>query len=247
MPVNPTGSAYGWVRRNVLGLVAIFIAISGSALAVETAKKNSVTSKSIKNGEVRSADVRDAGIESGDVASNAVDGTKVADNSLRGADIDESSLSGVDAATAATAGSAGSAANADRLDELDSTDFTRSNAALGGDLAGNLPSPTIANNAVGGAEIADGSLRRQDIGVLTANPAVDPPSIPAGSCQFISVAVPGVQPTDTVVANLNTSPVGVTAIPYDVLTLGNVDFWYCNPSAVAVNSPSHQWTLLIIR
>src|SRR5690348_1130914 len=69
------------LRRNVYGLVAIFIALGGSAVAANVAK-NSVTSKSIKNGQVK----RD------DLADGAVNGAKVAPDSLTGDQVDEASL-----------------------------------------------------------------------------------------------------------------------------------------------------------
>lgn len=71
------------LRRNVYGLIAIFIALSGTAVALPG--KNTVNSGDIKNGAVHK----------GDVHRNAVNGSKVINNSLTGADIKESSLSGV--------------------------------------------------------------------------------------------------------------------------------------------------------
>jgi len=62
----------------VIGYVALFIALSGSAYAA-TLDKNSVKSETIKDGEVMSADVKNDG--------------------LKGKDINESSLEGVDADT----------------------------------------------------------------------------------------------------------------------------------------------------
>ena len=56
----------------VVASLALFVALSGAALAVEAVTKNSVSSKSIRKGAVRSVDVKN-----GD---------------LRGADIDESTL-----------------------------------------------------------------------------------------------------------------------------------------------------------
>jgi hypothetical protein len=69
-----------FMRANVLGVVAIFIALSGSAVAVtvKTAPPNSVATKSIRNG--------------------AVTGAKVARNTLTGKQIKESTLVGVNAA-----------------------------------------------------------------------------------------------------------------------------------------------------
>jgi hypothetical protein len=71
------------LRRNVYGLIAIFIALSGTAAALPG--RNSVDSRDIKKRAVRKADIH----------ANAVNGSKVIKDSLTGADIDESSLSGV--------------------------------------------------------------------------------------------------------------------------------------------------------
>ena len=71
-----------YLRDNVLGLVAIFLALSAGAYAVQKAPKNSVVSKSIRDGQVKAPDL----------AADSVDSTKVVDNSLTGADIEESSL-----------------------------------------------------------------------------------------------------------------------------------------------------------
>jgi hypothetical protein len=71
------------LRRNVYGLIAVFIALSGTAVALPG--KNSVNSGDIKKGAVRKSDIR----------KNAVNGSKVINNSLMGADVDEGSLSGV--------------------------------------------------------------------------------------------------------------------------------------------------------
>ena len=56
-----------WVRRHYVGLLALFVALGGTAFAAATAPKNSVTSKSIKKGAVKSVDVRDDGIKGIDV------------------------------------------------------------------------------------------------------------------------------------------------------------------------------------
>jgi hypothetical protein len=39
MDPSPTGPAYIWIRQNILGLVAIFIALSGSAVAAQVASE----------------------------------------------------------------------------------------------------------------------------------------------------------------------------------------------------------------
>ena len=60
------------VRRNLVGYIALFIALGGTAYAA-TAAKNSVTSKSIRDGAVRSPDVKNNGIKGVDVAEGTLD------------------------------------------------------------------------------------------------------------------------------------------------------------------------------
>jgi hypothetical protein len=50
------------------------------------------------------------------------------------------------------------AADSDALDGLDSTQFLRDGAAAGGALAGTYPGPSIAQGAVGTAELQDGAV-----------------------------------------------------------------------------------------
>ena len=131
-----------FIRGNILGLVAIFIALSGVAVAVQ---KNSVKSRHIVKGGVQSSDVRDdtrrkGGLRSSDIAPDALTTTDIAegtlfnDDSLSGADIDEGALGEVP--NAARAGSAGTAetavqaGNADTLDGIDSADLVLGNFTL---------------------------------------------------------------------------------------------------------------------
>jgi hypothetical protein len=72
-----------YLRQNILGLVAIFIALGGVSWAAQNLPANSVTSASLKNGAVKGPDI----------AANAVTGPKVAPDSLTGADVNEASLS----------------------------------------------------------------------------------------------------------------------------------------------------------
>jgi len=57
-----SGRVAAYLRQNVLGLVAIFLALSAGAYAVQKAPKNSVVSKSIKDGQVRNQDLGAAAV-----------------------------------------------------------------------------------------------------------------------------------------------------------------------------------------
>jgi hypothetical protein len=165
-----------YLRKNVLGLVAIFIALNAGAYAATVAPPNSVVSTSIKDGQVKTPDLGAAAVTAPKLANRAVASAKlkalsvthpklgvnavgpanVADNSLTGSDINESTLGAVPNATSAT--SATSATNADQLDNLDSTSFLGANAAAGGSLSGNYPNPTIANGAVDANQLANNAI-----------------------------------------------------------------------------------------
>lgn len=118
-----SGRLGGHLRRNAYGIAALFIALGGTAWAVNNVgprdiKRDAVRSKHVKNGQIKRQDLRAGAVDStrlgggavgsaqlapgavggGQLGANAVNGGKVADGSLRGADIDESSLGEVPAA-----------------------------------------------------------------------------------------------------------------------------------------------------
>lgn len=103
-----SNSVSGYLRQNVLGLVAIFLALGGISYAATNLEPNSVRSKHIKDGQVRTGDVAN------DTTQHALTGADVAADTLTGADIDESSL-----------GTVPSAGDAATLDGIDSPDFQR--------------------------------------------------------------------------------------------------------------------------
>ena len=84
-----------FLRQNILGLVAIFIALGGTAAALDG--KNTVDSGDIKNGQVKTKDLQ----------AGAVNGAIVADNTITGDDVDEATLKGL--ATAGAQGAPGPA------------------------------------------------------------------------------------------------------------------------------------------
>jgi hypothetical protein len=76
----------------IISCVALFLAISGSALAVGIAK-NSVRSPQIVDGSVRAVDLAPNSVGSEEIAENAVESPEVAPESLTNQDLGEASVS----------------------------------------------------------------------------------------------------------------------------------------------------------
>jgi hypothetical protein len=84
------------IRSNVVGYLALFVALGGTAYAVDGPLPgvDQVGSADIINSEVQSADIKDANVATADIRTGAITGGKILDGSVTGADVDESTLIG---------------------------------------------------------------------------------------------------------------------------------------------------------
>jgi hypothetical protein len=110
------GRFASYLRRHHVGMLALFLALSGTAYAA-TLPRNSVGTAQLKRNAVTAQKVKKNAVTSPKIKKDAVTGAKVKTDSLTGLDINESSLGKVPSAaaadTAATAAVASSLASGD--------------------------------------------------------------------------------------------------------------------------------------
>jgi hypothetical protein len=111
------------IRSNVIGYVALFIALSGTAYAVDgpLPGQDQVGSADIINNDVQSADLRDGNVAAADIRTSAVTTGKILDNDVRSTDVLDNGLTGADVNEATL----GKVPDADTLDGVDSAGFAR--------------------------------------------------------------------------------------------------------------------------
>jgi hypothetical protein len=124
----------------IVSCVALFLALTGSALAVGIGK-NSVRSAQIVDGTVRTVDLRDASVSTPKIATDAVTSTQLAENSVASPEVAQDSLTNQDLGAASVTSS-------------EVADQSLTDADLG-------------PNSVGSSELQAGAVRASELGPIS--------------------------------------------------------------------------------
>lgn len=130
----------------VISCVALFLALTGSALAVGIAK-NSVRSAQIVDGSVRTVDLRDNAVNAAKIAPDSVGSEEIAENAVASPEVAPDSLTNQDLGDASVA-------------SAEVADQSLTAADLGPDsvTAGELAGVTLRSNSVKVAKGANGGV-----------------------------------------------------------------------------------------
>jgi hypothetical protein len=160
------------IRSNVIGYVALFFALSSSALAA-----NTVFSEDIVNGEVKRADLGNNAVNAPKIATDGVANAELADNSVTGTEVQDGAIANADLADGSVGTNKvqdGAITSSKVLDDsqagggLGPQDL-QTNAVAQAEIATNgVAAVEIQDNSIDQGEVVDFGLSNQDVGVLFA-------------------------------------------------------------------------------
>lgn len=159
-----------FIRQNAIALLALFFALSGSAMALDG--QNTVFSDDIVNQEVKTVDLAPEAVSTAKLAPASVNSAKVVDDSLRSEDILDGQIRAIDVAFGTLRGDEildDSLSGNDIVDggvsgdDVNEATLFNDNSLTTADLADNsVGKAELGSGAVGASEIADGIVDRPD-------------------------------------------------------------------------------------
>ena len=193
---------------NVTACLALFVALGGSAYAVNTVNSSDITDGQVKSvdigdGEIKSADVKDQSLTTFDVSTFL--GADIVDGSLTTDDIQNFSLG-----------------NGDFLDGSVDNRIVTDNSLTGFDIKdGQIGQVDIADTAINSAKVADNSLKGADIDEST-----------------LTLPTPTTTHFESGISNLNSDQSFRTLVQYFLPTVGSYNVVASINSHVVDASPN---------
>jgi hypothetical protein len=156
------------IRSNVVGYMALFVALSGTAYAIDgpLPGQNQVGSEDIINGEVKAADVGGNAVRSAEVLDETLGGADIAPGAISSSEVINGTVSASDLAS-------NSVGYAEIAPDAFNTEFNDSGFFYG-----------IADNSIQSNEVSDNSLSGRDIAESTLGPSLDGVSVASSDTAF---------------------------------------------------------------
>ena len=189
------------IRGNIVGYIALFVALSGTAVAVDGSLpgQNTVGSADIIDGDVTAADIKaesigsakiaDHQVKNADLGLGASSSNTIADGGVQGIDIKDETLTGADVKSRSLTGDDLVPGAVDRLEiqfdavggeeiedgAVQAADLATDVIPADGDFGDGDGSTKLATDSVGGTEIADDSVDGNRVldGSLSGDDLVD--------------------------------------------------------------------------
>jgi hypothetical protein len=217
--------------------------------AVDTAKlaDNSVNSAKLAADAVAADGIGTDG--STDIASNAINSSEIATSAITSAKLASGAVTSGKIATDAV-GSSEIADLAVATAELANQSVTTAKLADGA-----VTEVKLATDSVSGAKVTDGSLRKEDIGVLSGTATLDPPSLRraqasvADMCANVTASVTGIAVGDQVILSAPASLAnGITVQALLQPTADVLTVKVCNVTTTDfLDAPAADWGYIVIR
>ena len=140
------------LRSNVIGYAALFVALSGTAMASHPGGADTISAGDIINNEIRTEDIRDANVTTADIHADSITGGKIINGEVASADVLDGSLGATDLGVDSV-GTAELAGGSVGTFEIGANEVLSRNIA-----GGEVNSVDIASDGVTGADIATGAV-----------------------------------------------------------------------------------------
>jgi hypothetical protein len=257
-----------------LGLLALFVALNGPAVASDAISRTAakkIVAKDIGKGAVNSAAIQDGTVAGKDIKPGAVTSKHIANATIISSDLSADTKTALKGATGAS-GSAGapgspdtatqvrdklltvdgpgSGLNADLLDDLTASQLVADADSAGGDLGGPFSSLQLGTGVVGSTEIGTGAVGKAELDSGGAQGvSLDFPSIPANTCAT-QAATAGVNPGQIALISVESTPDwgvdGMVVQPSPITTDNRVNFTVCNYTGSMFNPPLTTFRITLI-
>lgn len=203
------------IRSNIWGILALYVALGGTAIASHPGGQNTINSADIVDGQVKVADVGEAAVASHELKNNSILPGDVAPNSLTSARIADGTLTSAD---------------------------VQNNALTPNDLAPNsIPTGRILDETITGTDVKNNALKGDDVDEASLSGALIPGITTSGLVKSSGVVRADVDEGDNGEGDVTSQPL-LSSGPFTIIGVCST-FRGANTSSVRLTSSAANWSI----